>query len=289
MNPAGAADADRRPVLRGVAIGAACLLLTLVFAALQFPWDRLSPWLIGQIERATGVRMEIGQLGPSWSLTGPAARVDNLVLHLPGRTPLLIDWLRARPALSLSWLAGEPALGLVVGLAGGEVAGTLWPAGESGFDGDFHDVDTTRLPEAMRADDLPLEGLLSGAADLRQRGGRWAGELEVTGTDGSLLLPNLPIALPFDQVHAEVQLDEAGLLTLEGGTLDGPLASFEAEGTVTLDGAGRPEALDLQVTMRDVDPSLRGMLANQGFRLNADGGADLAIRGSARAPQIEVR
>lgn len=289
MNAAALRDDSRRGLLRGAGIAFGCVLLTLVFALAQFPWDRLTPWLVGQIERATGARMEIAHLGASWSTRGPAAELQGLVLHFPGEEPLAIERLRVRPAFSASWLAGEPALAIELALAGGQVWGTVWPTGESGFDGSFEDIDTVELPPAFTPADLPLDGLLSGDADLRRRDGHWVGELSIYGEDGSLALPGLPIALPFDEFAANLSLGEDGNLSIEDGRFEGPLASFDATGTVALDAAGRPGALDLVVRVRDIDPSLQGIAESQGFLLNTSGGAEIVIRGTVDVPQIELR
>ncbi len=275
--------------LRRLAIAAGCLVLTLMFAVAQFPWERLAPWLVGRIEQATGTRMELARLEGSWSATGPAAVLHGLVVHVPGRGPLAFERLRVRPALSTSWLAGEPALGVELALAGGSVVGTVWPVGEAGFDGRFDGIDTAALPEALAPDGLPVDGVLSGASDVRRQGHLWVGEVSVKGNDGSLALPSLPIALPYDTLLAELRLGEDGQVALDQGSLQGPLASFEAAGSLALDGAGRPGALDLTVLMRDVDPSLRGMLEQQGFRLDAGGGAEIAVGGTVAAPQIQLR
>ena len=45
----------------------------------------------------------------------------------------------------------------------------------------------------------------------------------------------------------------------------------------------------LTVTLWDLDPSLRGLAERQGFRLDASGGAEISIRGTATSPQIDFR
>ncbi|MCP3985937.1 MAG: type II secretion system protein GspN [bacterium] len=275
--------------MRGFAIALGCLILTLVFAVAQFPWDRLTPWLVTELEQATGTRMEVAELGSSWAAGGPAADLQGLVLHFPGEAPIAIDRLRIRPALSTSWLDGEPALTLDLALAGGQLTGTLWPTGAAGFDGSFEDIATADLPEFLDLTDLPLDGVLSGKADVRQQQNRWVGDVSILGNDGSLILPGLAIALPFDQLTADLSLREEAGLAVEELRFEGPMASFDAEGTVALDAAGRPGVLDLTVTVWDVDPSLRGMALSQGFRLDSNGEAKVSISGAVSAPRIELR
>ncbi|MCP5058207.1 MAG: type II secretion system protein GspN [bacterium] len=280
--------AERGRLMRGLGIGLGCLLLTLVFAALQFPWNRLTPWLVGQVEQATGARIEVAQLGSGWAMGGPAADLQGLVLHMPGEAPLEIDRLRVRPALSASWFDGEPALAIDLSLGEGQVRGTVWPAGAAGFSGSFDDIYTADLPGALDLSSLPLDGSLSGDADVRHLENRWAGDVSILGSDGSLVLPGLPIALPFDEFSADFRLEEETGVELDSVRFEGPMASFDGEGTVALDPAGRPGALDLEIRVWGVDPSLRGMAESQGFRLGASGEAEISLSGTANAPQIDI-
>ncbi|MBW2240535.1 MAG: type II secretion system protein GspN [Deltaproteobacteria bacterium] len=286
--PSGLARGERGRLMRGLGIGFGCLLLTLVFAVAQFPWDRLTPWLVGQVEQASGARLEVAHLGSGWAMGGPAADLQGVVLHLPGEAPLEIDRLRVRPALSASWLDGEPALAIDLSVGEGQVRGTVWPSGATGFDGSFEDIYTADLPETLDLSNLPLDGLLSGDVDVRHVENRWAGDVSILGSDGSLVLPGLPIALPFDEFTADLRLEEETGLELENVRFEGPMASFDAEGTVALDAAGRPGALDLEIRVWGVDPSLRGMAESQGFPLGANGEAEISLGGTANAPQIDI-
>lgn len=282
--PRDGAELGGRPFLRGMAIGVGCLLLIVFFAVLQFPWERLRPSAIVLLERGTGAQVELADLAMGWSWTGPTMTTEGLVLTWPGMDPLRVDAAELGPALSFSWLSGEPALTVDLALAGGTIRGTVWPLGEIGFDGDFAGLLGSALPLPPGTDTLPLDGVLSGEADLRRRAGVWQGDLRLAGEDGSLLLPGVPIAIPFDQVEIEVHLDEGGAITIHQVRLDGPMASFDASGTIGAGASLELAPLALDVDLRGVASALQDSLRSQGIPLDGSGNGRATISGSLSRP-----
>lgn len=284
--PRRGAEPSERPWLRGFAIGLGCLLLTLFLAVLQFPWERLVPRASGLVAQTTGARVELADLGMGWSWTGPTLAIEGLRLTWPGSEPVFVDAAELGPAFSSSWLSGEPALAVDLALAGGEVGGTLWPTGEIGFDGDFEGLESEALPLPPGTEELPLAGVLSGEADLRRGANGWQGDLVLAAADGNLLLPGVPVAIPFDEIEVDIDLGEGGAITVHELHLDGPMASFDVTGNVSPAPRLDMAPLNLDVDLRAVSPALHDPMRSQGIVLDAAGNGHATVSGTLSQPII---
>ncbi len=266
--------------VRGGFLALACVALIGVFTLMQFPWDRFRPWLVSELRNASGADVELGELHLGFSLRGPVADLMGLQMSWPGQPPIVLDMARVGPAFSTTWLQGEPALAIDVSIAGGRIDGTVWPLGAIAFDGSFDEIDPGALPLPTGAGPPPVDGLVSGEADVAQIGGRWTGDLEVTGVNGSVAMPGVALALPFDDLLVAASLAEDGTLTIHEARLDGPMASFDAEGSVGASARLELAPLDLRVQLRDVQPALAQPLRSQGIRLDGAGSAQLTVSGT---------
>ena len=270
---------------RGVWIAVGCVALTLFFSVLQFPWERFRPFVQDSLARATGADVQMADLGMGLSLAGPTVKLAGLELRWPGEAPLRVDRAEAGLAYSFSWLRARPALAIDAELGGGELDGTVWPLGEMGFDGAFEDLGTETLANLpFGAEELPVEGLLSGDIDVRREAEGWRGSVAVEGLDGNLLLPGLPIALPFDDLQLVLDLEDDGSIRVRRAQLEGPMASFDATGTIGASASLVSAPLEIDVELSSVSPALQTPLQRQGIPLDAGGGARFSLGGTASRP-----
>ncbi len=272
--------------LRGLWIGLGCLLLVLLFTLLQFPWDRLRPWIIEQLRATTGAEFELTRLDLGLSLRGPTATCTGLTLRWPGSPTLVLDRAEIAPALSLSWLRGAPALAVQIELADGVVEGTLWPSSEPAFDGGFENLDLAALPLAPEPEPLPLDGSVSGRADVVLQRGRWVGALRVHAVEGSLVLPGFPLAIPFDQLAVDLDLGPDGRVAVRKAEIEGPMVSAVARGALGPAPRLQLAPLDLEVELRAMEPALADPLRGQGISVDETGRASFRVEGTGGRPLI---
>lgn len=274
---------------RTLAIFLACVVLTLLFVLWLFPYDRLGGFLTGQLQAATGAQVVIGSVETGLA-GGPALVAQELVLSWPDGTEFTLERVAVRPALAFSWLRGAPALHVDLMSPAGHIVGTLWPGAPLAFDGSGTALDPAALPPALLGDDPPpIAGLLDADLELAtSEAGILHGQLEFRSEDGSLLLPDPPIAIPYTALAGELSRDESGETTLHALTLEGPLLSLEGRGTL---GASRHlelAPLSLDVTIRSVEPALEPLLAPLGISLDSNGETGLQITGTLSQPVFRV-
>jgi type II secretion system protein N len=267
---------------RGLAIAAALLLL-LVFAAVRFPYARLLPPLLASARAATGAEIDVADLGLGLGLAGPRVVASGVRLRWPGAPELHFDAVRVRPAWSLAWLSGTPSWHVDAAGAPGSFSGEV--AGGR-VAGEWSDVDTAALPWGMMGTLAPLSGRVSGEVDLALSDGVWQGSAALTGKEGSVDLPGLPVAIPFVALDAQLQVTPA-LVTLSSARIEGPLVTANVAGTASAESGGFSAwPLDLAVEIESVDPALRGYLGPLGIPVEGDGRAKLRVTGTLAAPYL---
>ncbi len=262
------------------------VILILLFAALQFPWERMRPIFESQLAMATGANVRLEALDLGISTRGPVADVMGLSMTWPGQPPFVLEMARVGPALSTSWFSGQPALAVDMAIAGGGVVGTIWPTGDLGFDGSFRDINPELLPLPQGSSPSPIDGVVSGTADVEQIAGQWAGDLRLNGQHGSVALPGLPLALPFDELAIDVTLGEDGSVEIRQASLDGPMASFDAQGAVGAAASMDLAPIDLQVDLRGVQQALHDPMRQQGIQLDGNGAGRVTVSGTASRPVL---
>lgn len=271
---------------RAVALAAAYLALTAVFAAAGFPTQRLAPRVAAALEAATGARVALGRLEPGFVLLGPQLRAYDVEVVWPGGFRLRFDRARVRPAWSLSWFTGEPSLALALRSDLGEVDGTARLGAAPAFHGTVSGLALGRLPQDVLGAGVRLEGSLDADVDLRVGPQAPEGELALRARAGSLSLPSLPIGIPFERLDGDLALGGDSMLTLHSVALEGPLVALRGNGRVgqAAEVGSAPLALEVRIEARE--PALRQLLAAQGIALGPDGGADLAIGGTLGEPVV---
>ena len=280
MNPTPGALGRRRLL----ALGVLCVGLVLAFSVLRFPWDLFRPMAEARLSALVGGRVTIGEFALRPALTGLGMSAGRVVIELPSGTVLELAEVDARPALALSWIRGVPALVVDVRAEAGRAVGTVGP---ERLDLELSGVDPSLLPDGFGGGaTAPLTGLLDADIDL-ERDEEWTGGFEVRGEEGSLLIPGSPVALPYERLEAAATLAPGGRLEIAAGRLTGPMFHAEAQGSLAgLLGPLERAGIDLQVALREIDPTVERALAPLGIR-SSGGRADLALGGTLAQPRLE--
>jgi type II secretion system protein N len=274
---------------RVAAIALACVLVTALFFALRFPYGRFRALLAAQLAAATGAVVDLGEISGGLGPSGLTLRAAPVVLRWPAGERLELEAAALRPAWSLSWLRGRPALHVDLQGQAGEVSGTLWPGPPLAIAGRVRDLALEALPPDLLAyaEGFALTGRLDADADLATGdGGALGGELELEVRDGSASAPGAPIAVPFERLTAALSLEDGGLLRVRSAALEGPMVEGSAEGQLGPAPDWTQAPMDLRLDLRVADPSLRGVLAPLGIRLDGEGKGRLRLHGTLSAPEL---
>jgi type II secretion system protein N len=283
--PAPAATGGR---LNRIGLALGCALLTALFTFLLFPWDRLAPWVSREISLGSGAQVTVRATHAGLGWLGPHLRVEGVSLRWPDGRNLQLDTGSVRPALSFSWLRGAPAL--AVAASGPDIRGrgTFWP-GQPAFAGNVETGDAAVILASWVPPGGPvLSGPLRARFDLAAPPipGPPTGTIQLDGKDGSVALPGLPLALPYQSLAGKLRLEPGRPLRIDDLQLTGPLLSLDATGTVGLGPDPATAPLDLQVSLRGVDRALARPLSALGIRLAADGSGRVRLGGTLGAPAV---
>lgn len=269
---------------RGVGIAVACTLLTAFFFAVRFPYDLFRASLVAQLGALTGAQVSVGRVSGGLGLGGLSLVAEPVSLRWPSGG-LELERAALRPAWSLTWLRGQPALHADLRAPAGRVAGTFWPGDPLAFSGSVHDLVLEKLPPELlaAAEGFALTGRLDADADLALTAGTLEGELALDLHEGAFSAPGSPISVPFERFQAELDLDPTGAVLVESASLEGPMIAGSGKGRI---GVAADPPLDLQLEIQVADPSLRGMIAPLGVRLDGEGRTSLRVQGSVSRPVL---
>ena len=279
-----AAAASSRPRLQWAGIAAAAIALTATFAYLRFPYDRLADSLTARLGDA-GIAVEIGHMGPALSPFGPGLAAEDVRLTRPDGNVLRIDRLRVRPAWSLAWLMARPALHLQLDTPQGQVDGVAVLRGPQRFTGQLREVDLNELlgPGALAG--ARLEGRASFDVDVALEDQGPSGPVHVSAQNGVLSHPQLPMAVPYEDLQADLALGGDSYLEISSFELRSPLGTGTLKGKVGRAPDPREAPLDLELAVQ-VAQNVRSSLASQGVRVGRDGEIHYKISGTASAPVV---
>jgi type II secretion system protein N len=270
--------------VRFVALPLGCALLTLLFAAAMFPWERYRSGLATWLGAATGASVEMANVGGGLSLAGPVLEAGPVRATWPDGQVLDLERARVRPAWSLSWLRGVPMVHLDLDGPSGNMEGTLRAGAEAAFVGELEGVDLGRLPLGAMLGESPLTGRLDAEIDLESQAGAWAGEVRFEAKDGSLAAAELPMAVPFETLTGALVLEEAGVVQVRDVNLAGPMVALRASGRVGASHVPERAPLELDVDLEVADPNLRPAVASAGIPLDGQGRARLKVGGTLGSP-----
>jgi len=277
-------------VLLWVGYPLAGLALTVLFVFLGFPYDLLGKRLSSEVERATQVRLRIGELSPHLGLGGPGLEASDVYAAREGGRTIVLRSLVVRPAWSLAWLRGTPAVHVSVDSEIGNSAGTVFLGQGGGFQGELEGVQVGFLPLEDLTGGLEVDGRLDATIDLRapseDAGAGLEGTVEFDLTEGSVATNALPIAVPFEHLRGTLAFGGEVWVTIEKLELEGPLVQAQASGHVGLGPNAQLRPLVLTLSYTAKDPAVQAALAGLGRRLAPDGSDELAVSGTLGAPVV---
>jgi hypothetical protein len=187
---------------RGLWIASALALLVALIAA-RFPYERLLPPLLAAAGAATGAQIEVGEVGLSLGWSGPRMKAQDLRLSWPSTGALSLAAVHVRPAWSLAWLTGAPLWHVE---ASGDPGAWKGVVASDRIAGEWSAVDMDALPWVLLGSGTPLHGRISGELDLVRKHRVWLGSAKLRGEGGSVDLPGLPVAIPFEALQADLDV-----------------------------------------------------------------------------------
>ena len=210
------------------------VVLLVVFLAARFPYRRLLRSAArGARARPTGARdRRIGSRARRLGLGGPEVVASGVHLRWPAARTLVLDEVRVRPAWSFAWLRGSPRCASTPRARRRAWRGVVAPDRVAGT---WSEVRHRALPWASSVDALAAPGRGSrraGRAGARADGA-WSGPRgRCAGGEGSLALPGLPVAIPFDDAAAPpLALGAGAAVTTRALALRDRSSSASAHGT----------------------------------------------------------
>ncbi len=281
------ASPRERRWLRRLGVPLGCVVLCLVFAVWQFPWDRLAGTVASRLGEAVGADVRIASLGPGLGITGPWLVLHDASVAWPDGSKLALTRLAVRPAWAFSWFRGEPAIALDAESPAGQVRGTVWPGEAPAFAGQVADLEPAALPARWFGGQFPpVTGRVAADLEVGMGGPRGiSGRVSLDVVEGALAIPDTPVAIPFDRLRGDLDIADDGSATLADAELLGPLVSIGLAGTL---GPGRDlgrSALALDLDVRKVDPTFAPLLANLDLQVGPDGGR-FRIEGTPASPRV---
>jgi type II secretion system protein N len=281
--PRGGGPSGSRPVgVVGTAL--ACILLTLFFLFLGFPYERLGERIVTELSRGSGTQLSFQDLGPYVSLRGPGFEATGVRLETADGIRLDFDRARMRPAWSLAWLRLTPAIYVDLRGPPGNVEGTVTTGQVPGFAGRLEAINLAQLPKSLVGRGTALVGTLDAVVDLRAGSPGPVGSIGLDARDGSLGAPDLlPMAVPFDELSANLRLGDGVFLEVESLETQSALFSAQVNGTVAEAPNFAEAPLNLQVKIQ-TNPAFGKALRGAGIRVSRDGNASFRIRGTPTAP-----
>jgi type II secretion system protein N len=271
--------------VRTRAIPLAAALLTLLFVVTGFPFERLAPAFAAKASQTLGVPVSITSLGPTLGLLGPGVRASGS-LTLSDGSQLKLENLRVRPAWSFSWLRGRPALALRIASPLGQANGTLTLGSQLGLNFAVQGLELAKLPLQSLLAGSSIDGKASGDIDVATTPGGARGSLHLEARDGSIGAPNVPFALPYTSLRAEVRLTDAALAEISSFELEGPMLSLHASGSIGRAALMQAAPLNLSLRLQAKEPSVGPLLSAAGLHVAADGSAEARITGTAGQPLL---
>ncbi len=261
----------------------AALFLTSFFILLGFPYDRLADLLAVKVESALDVRLDIGDTNLRLGLFGPGFEFTDVTIGLSSGEDVQLASALIRPAWSLSWFSGEPEIFIAADSPFGRARGTLRGGGAPRWQGEVLGLDVKRLPFYDPDEGLNLEGVVDVDGDLTLAAGSMIGNLDFDVSDGVLGHPMLPAIIPFQRFSGALELGGDYLVALHDVTLSGDDTSLQIQGSI---GANEPRPLDIDITIDELEASMKMIMQAMGAKLAENGPTQIHIGGTLASPQI---
>lgn len=267
-----------------MAIGAGCVVLTLVFFLAGFPYDRLESRVVMAIERAVGGQLQASESQQRFGFTGPAYEWKGVRITGATPHPFQLDRLSTRLAWSASWLRLSPAYYIELEGPAGSARGVVNLGSRPGFDGRLEQFDLSVLPDGLRIADIDVTGRADGELDVTG-GGHWMGDVNLSVTGGGLTGKRMRNGLPFDELTADLRLAGDHRTEIRALHIESPLLEADLTGSIgPAEDAGQAP-LDIALVL-DADVRATSLLRGFGIRLSKKGVQNLTITGTVDAPQV---
>ena len=266
-------------------IALACAWLTLLFLAIGFPYELVGQRLVESVNQASGVQLEMDDLGPYLSLAGPGFQASHVSVRLADGTRWQFRRARIRPAWSTSWFRMDAAIHLTFDGDIGRIEGTLTTGDTPGFDGVLSNVDLARLPLDSFVPGADLEGILNAEIALQWLDGVLQGLVVLGATQGLLAGDLFPVPLPFESLQGEFSFDGKSMIEVTKLDLRSPLVTAQLAGTIGMASSFAVAPLALQLEL-EAKGGVRKALQRAGIRSNRTGKTTLRIEGTVANPKI---
>jgi type II secretion system protein N len=271
---------------RALSLALAAIVLTALFVAWLFPYERVADRLSSRASAWAGIELRFDDLGLALSWGGVGIEARNTLVTLPGSEPFVLPSAFARPAWTPRWLLADPRF--VISIDGGELGqidAVVSLGGAGSLDTQLDGVRVEALPLDLFVPGLSMEGLLSGRIELSiDEHGEPVGGLDLEFSQGNLMAPGLPMSLPYERLNADIELGGEVSATIRALAVTGPLLSATLEGTVGRSAVRGAEPLDLDMQIQRVGRGIRPMLQQLGVELASAGPTLLQITGTLARP-----
>ena len=266
----------------------ACLLLFVAFVVVLFPWDALGRRIAWEINRVSAARVEVDSLSPAISARGPVLRASDVRIHHPAVDQLRIFTLEIAPRFSTSWFGGDPTIRVWAETGLGTADGVLRLGETPAYVGRVLEVELSRLPLRLDADNLQLGGRLDADADVAlDPGGTLSGRVEFESPSLLIQTAMLPVQIPFSRATGVVEILDSGATRISDVVLEGDVVTGTLSGEIGLVHRSQSPPLDLRADLRVLDDTLKRLAPGAGLRLAADGSVSLTVSGTVAAPNLQ--
>ncbi len=267
----------------GIALG--CALLTLLFLGIGFPYELLGQRLVDSVNQASGVQLEMDDLGPYLSLAGPGFQASHVSLKVADGTRWQLNRARIRPAWSTSWLRLDSAVHLEIDAEMGRIEGTLTTGDTPGFDGVLSNVDLARLPLDAFVPGVDFKGMLDAEIDLQRVDGVVQGLVVFGATQGLLAGDLFPTPIPFESLEGEFSLGGDSMVEVTKFDLQSPLLTAQLAGSLGMASSFAMAPLHLRLEL-ETKSGMNKLLQRVGIRSKRKGKTTLRIEGTVANPKI---
>jgi type II secretion system protein N len=267
-----------------LAVAAGCVVLTLIFLIIGFPYHRLESRVVRAIETAIDGRMTYAEAEQVFTFAGPGYEWRSV--RITGATPRPLDFelFRARPAWSLAWLRLSPAFHVELEGTPQRAVGVITLGSRPGFDGQLEQFELSDLPTRLQPKAFALRGIADADIDLTG-GEHLIGDVEIAVANGTLSGEKLRTGLPFTELTGALQMVGDNRTEISSLHIVSPLLKADLVGTIGPGPSFGEAPLDLALEL-DANARATQVLRAFGIRLSRQGAQSLKVSGTVNAPKV---
>lgn len=265
----------------------ACLLITLLFTALLFPWEAVGRRVAWEINRVSAADVEMRDISPALTARGPVLRARDLVVDHPAVERVRLAVLELAPRFSTSWFSGEPTIRVWAETSLGVADGLLRLGAAPAYRGRVSEVEIARLPLRLDSNELQISGRLDADVDVAlDPAGTLQGRIEFDSPSLRIQTALLPVQIPFSRTTGVIEILESGATRISDVSLEGDVIEGTLAGEVGLVHRSQPPPLDFHADLRILDATLARLAPAAGLRPGPDGEVSIELTGNASAPRL---